>query len=128
MITVSRSSLQPDDLTGAILDEVDARFAPTMACTLPAPRAGHRAVSARSDTSLRWMSATPESCAITLPLRDRRLPLSRSGLVQMAIQQVPISVPVRSRSGLALVMDGTLRIGPLHSNSAIAPRNGGRSH
>ncbi len=31
----------------------------------------------------------------------------------MAIQQVPVSVPVRSRSGLALVMDGTLRIGPL---------------
>lgn len=31
----------------------------------------------------------------------------------MAIQQVPVSVPMRSRSGLALVMDGTLRIGPL---------------
>ena len=33
----------------------------------------------------------------------------------MAIQQLPGSVPVRSRSGLALVMDGTLRIGPLIS-------------
>ena len=31
----------------------------------------------------------------------------------MAMQQFPVSVPVRSRSGLALVMDGTLRIGPL---------------
>lgn len=31
----------------------------------------------------------------------------------MAIQQFPVSGSVRSRSGLALVMDGTLRIGPL---------------
>ena len=35
----------------------------------------------------------------------------RSGA--MAIQQFPVSGSVRSRSGLALVMDGTLRIGPL---------------
>ena len=33
----------------------------------------------------------------------------------MAIQQFPVSGSVRSRSGLALVMDGTLRIGPLIS-------------
>ena len=37
----------------------------------------------------------------------------------MTIQQLPGSVPVRSRSGLALVMDGTLRIGPLISTPRL---------